>query len=336
MSAFDKTGRKRMVRRVLQAAAAIAGLLAITSASATDSIDASWAASANTFVPHDFVAGSVYKTELATMTGYLAVFPAGADDPKTPGSAFDWGHVLVVKLQGSAGSLKAISGELRKREAESEAELRARPREISAAATEAEYIEIHRALAKSAESLPPGTVPCDLGAWSEDKDPRGLNVRAEPNAQAKVLGRLPPPFKFRARNRSENTPPEGWLTEFRIIGFKDGWFLIEGAQPPGKEYENADVYPRRPPTPYSGRGWVAGNKIGAAYANGDTRMGGLFQAPHVDAKWTPAKTKLGGELGPDGGPNRILACSGTWALVESSGVRGWWRRLCSNQVTNCS
>lgn len=39
----------------------------------------------------------------------------------------------------------------------------------------------------------------------------------------------------------------------------------------------------------------------------------------------------------DGGPKRSLACSGLWGLVESEdGVRGWWRALCSNQVTNCS
>ena len=66
-------------------------------------------------------------------------------------------------------------------------------------------------------------------------------------------------------------------------------------------------------------------------------MGGLFQAPHIDAKWTPALNEYGGEIGADGGPKRILACSGLWALVEShNGVRGWWRRLCSSQVTNCS
>jgi hypothetical protein len=42
-------------------------------------------------------------------------------------------------------------------------------------------------------------------------------------------------------------------------------------------------------------------------------------------------------LDTDGGPKRIFACSGHWGLVESQdGVRGWWRRLCSNQVTNCS
>ena len=57
----------------------------------------------------------------------------------------------------------------------------------------------------------------------------------------------------------------------------------------------------------------------------------------VDAKWTPAQRKLGGPLDTDGGPKRLFACSGYWGLVESQdGVRGWWRSLCSNQVTNCS
>ena len=51
----------------------------------------------------------------------------------------------------------------------------------------------------------------------------------------------------------------------------------------------------------------------------------------------PAQRELGGALDTDGGPRRILACSGLWGLVEShDGVRGWWRALCSNQVTNCS
>ena len=181
-----------------------------------------------------------------------------------------------------------------------------------------------------------GTEPCSLGAWSDDRDPKGLNVRAEPSAKARVLGTLPPPYRLKMGG-SENTPEGGWLTEFRIIGFKDGWFLIEGATPPGKEYEDEKKYPRNAPKPYSGRGWVAASKVGANYANGATRMGGLFQAPFVDAQWTPAQRKLGGTLDTDGGPKRIFACSGHWGLVEShDGVRGWWRRLCSNQVTNCS
>ena len=161
-------------------------------------------------------------------------------------------------------------------------------------------------------------------------------MRAEPSATSRVLGTLPPPYRLRMGGR-ENTPTGGWLTDFRIIGFKDGWFLIEGAKPPGQDYEDETQYPKNAPKPYAGRGWVAANKVGANYANGGTRMGGLFQAPHADAKWTPAQRKLGGTLDTDGGPKRVLACSGHWGLVESEdGVRGWWRALCSNQVTNCS
>src|SRR5262249_15095440 len=152
------------------------------------------------------------------------------------------------------------------------------------------------------------------------------NVRAAPSAQAKILGTLPPPYKFKAKGN--NVPEGGWLTEFTIIGYRDGWFLIEGAEPPGQDYEDARVYPKNHPRPYSGRGWVARNKVGANFANGQTRTGGLFQAPNTDARWTPVD-----RIDADGSPDRILACSGVWALVEKNGVRGWWRHLCSNQVT---
>lgn len=175
-------------------------------------------------------------------------------------------------------------------------------------------------------------MPCELRGWSEDRDPNGLNVRAEPSVKAKILGTLPPPYNF----KKSSAPDGGWQTEFAIIGFKEGWFLIEGAKPPGQDYED-DNYRRNHPKPYAGRGWVAANKVGAQFANGDTRTGGLYQAPHTDAKWTAALNESGGEISVDGGPKRIFACSGFRALVEShNGVRGWWRRLCSNQVTNCS
>jgi hypothetical protein len=175
---------------------------------------------------------------------------------------------------------------------------------------------------------------CNFGAWSVDQDPKGLNVRAEPSAQAHILGTLPPPYRFKAKGN--NVPEGGWRTEFLVIGFKDGWFLIQGAKPPGQEYEDARLYPKDHPRPYAGRGWVAGNKIGANFANGATRMGGLFQAPDADAQWRRVTDRNGNEIGADASPDRILACSGLWALVEKNGTRGWWRHLCSNQVTNCS
>jgi hypothetical protein len=280
-----------------------------------------WRESALAMVPSGYVAGEAYRTDEAGQTGYLAVYAANASDPKSPASVFAPRQALVVKLAKNDGGLRALSSELKPRAADGDDE---------------DLTKLNAELTQKRADLPDGTEPCDLGAWSEDRDLNGLNVRSEPSVKARVLGTLPPPYRLKMGG-SENTPEGGWLTEFRIIGFKDGWFLIEGATPPGKAYEDEKKYPRNAPKPYAGRGWVAANKTGASYANGGTRMGGLFQAPFTDAKWTQAARKLGGPLDTDGGPKRILACSGYWGLVESEdGVRGWWRGLCSNQVTNCS
>lgn len=309
------------------AVAALIPLIHAANAQRTDEPEPVWRASALALVPAGYVAGEAYRTDEAAMTGVLAVYPADADDPKSPASVFASRQVLVVRLGKGDGGLHALSAGLQRRD---EVMRGGDPDEDD------DFAKVHAELAAKRAALPHGTEPCDLGAWSEDRDPNGLNVRAEPSVKGRVLGTLPPPYRLKMGG-SENTPEGGWLTEFRIIGFKDGWFLIEGAKPPGKDYEDEKKYPRNAPKPYAGRGWVAANKVGASYANGNTRMGGLFQAPFVDARWTTAQRQLGGALDTDGGPKRLLACSGYWGLVEShDGKRGWWRSLCSNQVTNCS
>lgn len=304
------------MRALLLIAAAI--LSVATQAARADDTEPAWRASALALVPAGYVAGLAYRTDGST--GYLAIYPAPSNDPKTPASVYAARQALVVTLTPDA--TRAVSAEIKPRNDPDDGD--------------SDFAKLHAELAGKRPSLPDGTEPCSLGAWSIDKDPNGLNVRAEPSVKARVLGTLPPPYRLKLGG-AENTPDGGWLTEFRIIGFKDGWFLIEGARPPGKDYEDEKRYPRNAPKPYAGRGWVASNKVGAAYANGGTRAGGLFQAPFVDAKWMPAQRELGGALDTDGGPKRLLACSGYWGLVEShDGVRGWWRALCSNQVTNCS
>jgi hypothetical protein len=322
-----------MHKTIIVTIAALASLAGAAMAQ-TPAPEPAWRNSALALVPPSHVAGEAYRTDEAAMTGYLAVYPANANDPKSPASVFAPRQVLVVKLTKEDGALRAASAELQPRTDPTRGNRDTTMTDPNG--EEREYDRLDAELAASRAKLPAGTEPCSLGAWSEDRDPKGLNVRAEPSTKARVLGTLPPPYRLKMGG-AENTPEGGWLTEFRIIGFKDGWFLIEGARPPGKEYEDENRYPRNAPKPYSGRGWVAANKVGASYANGGTRMGGLFQAPFVDAQWTPAERKLGGTLDTDGGPKRILACSGHWGLVEShDGVRGWWRALCSNQVTNCS
>ena len=62
----------------------------------------SWVDSALKFVPGGFVAGYVIRAD--ETTGILPIFPANADAPKTPGSAFDRGH------PGGAASPQRRSG----------------------------------------------------------------------------------------------------------------------------------------------------------------------------------------------------------------------------------
>jgi len=313
--------------------AALLVLASVTAASAqpepTRAPQPAWVASALKFVPPGKVAGHAIRTDAAALTGILPVFPANADDPKSPGSSFDIAEVLVVTLQRSGDFFEAVSATVRLRQADDVGPLQSTAdRDLMQ-----QFEDWNAKLAANAAKLPAGTVPCELGAYSIDRG--ALNVRAEPSVKARVLGTLPPRYKF--RSKSEAAPPEGYTTEFKIIGFKDGWFLIEGAEPPGKKYEHQPSdYPKTAPKPYPGRGWVAANKVGANFANGATRMGGLFQAPNADAAWSRVVDRHGNEIGPDSSPDRILACSGLWALVEKSGQRGWWRHLCSNQVTNCS
>jgi hypothetical protein len=305
-----------------------------TAASAQPAREAepAWRTSALALVPAGYVAGEAYRTDASDKTGYLAVYPANANDPKTPGSVFAARQVLAVTLSPDAA--RAVSAELKPRSHPTRGNRDTTQTDPDG--VEREHAAMQDALAAGRASLPPETEPCALRAWSADPDPKGLNVRGGPSAKSPVVGPLPPPYRLKTGG-SENTPDGGWLTEFSIIGFKDGWFLIEGATPPGKQYEDEKKYPRNASKPYAGRGWVASNKVGANFANGATRYGGLFQAPHADAAWTPAKNRDGFPLDGEFGPKRIFACSGVWALVESfDGVRGWWRHLCNNQVTNCS
>src|SRR3954452_1710767 len=73
-----------------------------------------WVEGALKFVPEGFVAGYVIHTD--GTTGILPIFPANADDPKTPGSAFDRGQALVVQLRRSSQAVEVVSASVRPRE----------------------------------------------------------------------------------------------------------------------------------------------------------------------------------------------------------------------------
>jgi hypothetical protein len=298
-----------------------------------------WLPEAARFLPDGYVLGQVIAASPDGSEATIAVFPAGANDPSSPGSAFDPGQALDVLLQGDGRAVIPIAGALHDREPVT-------PSEDPTDRSEAGYAYLHREIWTHGQwYYPTGTEACDLRGWSIDENPAGLSVYLKPTVDSRLLGTLPPRYSF--PGASEAGPEEGFFTEFDIIGYRDGWFMIEHAEPPGRAYADPDTYPDDHPEPFAGRGWIPADRVGAQYANGGMPVraldengaptGGLYQAPSIDAAWTPARNEYGDPISADGGPKRILACSGLWALVEShDGVVGWWRRLCSNQVTNCS
>ena len=183
--------------------------------------------------------------------------------------------------------------------------------------------------------LPSGITECNFSAFSRDHDPAGLNVRAEPDGNARILGRLP-------LGRLEPNDPYSTFGA-DVIGYKKGWFLIEHG------FE-AVWTPQRPKEPvYSGRGWVAANLMTAQLLREKLKLAPNGASPDVlnlrDVK---------GEGPADCcfvTPRRILGCSGDWVHVEvglrpgekaltktdapAGAVRGWANGTCASQTTPC-
>ncbi len=163
---------------------------------------------------------------------------------------------------------------------------------------------------------------CAFQAWS--KDPGRLNVRAAPRADGAVITRLPPPV----RAGSESFSPE-----MKIIGAKNGWLLIDGA-------EITDYGVGKPGPAFVGRGWVSGAMVDVTPQDERVRT-----APDVAAKVVDEPRQDAAKGTEFLKLRRIWSCEGRWAEVEGDFVfeagtpgrhaRGWVTELCGNQVTTC-
>ncbi len=282
-------------------------------------IDAhAWVAGIGTAAGPGWVPGPVRRVSFSQMRGFVSIFRTGADDPARPGSAFDAGRAIEVKL--------ALEGDLLVSQGAEVVE----PHMVQDVEHWTGFVELQEEARQTRRRLPPRTEPCDIAGWSADSDPAGMNVRAAPNATARIVGRIPPPWK--APDSSGDTS-DTYRAEFRIVGFRDGWFLIRDITAPGVAY--GERYPRSRPQPYRGQGWVSARLVGAALANGGLVPGQLHQAPSEHAA-TRAAMRQGEPVSTGDIVERLHACSGNWGLVEIEGVRSWWNGICSNQVTNCS
>lgn len=279
-----------------------------------------WGESARAAAGPGWTVGQVRKVDLAQMVGFMSLFRTGSDDPATPGTLREArGRVIRATLAFDGDRLVATEAAVVDHGAMQDVE-----ETVELADREEEMSRLRR-------RLPQGTEPCALSAWSVDTDPAGLNVRAQPSARSRVVGRVPPPWTSPGR---DGDPGETYRSEFEIAGYRDGWFLIRSIKAPGIEY--GERYPRSRPQPYRGQGWVSARMVGAALANGGLPSGRLYQAPNRHSAAREVARADGEAISTGDVVQRLHACSDRWGLIEIEGARGWWNGLCSNQVTNCS
>ncbi len=162
---------------------------------------------------------------------------------------------------------------------------------------------------------------CNFSAWSNDPDPAGLNIRAAPRADAEIIGRVPAP-KAQGGN--------SYAAEFRIIGSRNGWFLISRVKFADYGSGKGDR------VLFNGPGWVFADKVRFVINRAEVRGTPAENAGVLARLRTPD-----GASGPDSATiDHVFGCSGAFAdaAVHMEGqrqVRGWVTGICSNQVTPC-
>lgn len=157
--------------------------------------------------------------------------------------------------------------------------------------------------------LQPGP-QCAAAGHSIDQDPAGLNVRAGPSLQARVLGRLYSVLDPEALHHGSN---ERSGPIFAIREVRGGWVRIVDA---AAESEGGDGEIRRN---YTGPGWVSVNMVEPTIVSMQTGDPGTrgYAGPDFSAAVTD----------PDGLTNvermhrfrqhpRLVACRGAWVQID--------------------
>ncbi|MEO7253285.1 MAG: SH3 domain-containing protein [Casimicrobium sp.] len=197
------------------------------------------------------------------------------------------------------------------------------------------------AMAHAGGSAPDLPTTCAFGAFVNETDPAGLNVRQSPSATAKILGTLP-------ANYEDPDSPMVVRVELSVLASQNGWFLIDGAS-------DNTMLTEKPARPmYAGKGWVSGKKLAIKTQASKARL-----APNGAAA---TAFLVGNVLDGDSlsKPAQLIACTGKWVQIEYSlseipkgdlpeikinpaakngaqkgRVRGWVNRICATQETSC-
>jgi hypothetical protein len=169
-----------------------------------------------------------------------------------------------------------------------------------------------------AQPGPPQDGICRFSGWSSDPDPRGLNVRAGPSAEARILGTLPPP------ERGEDVEVDFGAT-FDVVESRDGWFRIQNARRWSQQGSGPSTLPS---------GWISGRYL-------------AFQlmTDKAFAEPDPGSPVVATSYVEDGGLSQFAyrhpsACRGEWVRLLVTGRNGrereaWVRGVCGIQETTC-
>lgn len=185
---------------------------------------------------------------------------------------------------------------------------------------------------------------CTFGAFVQEDDPGGLNVRAAPSAGARIVGTLPPSFS------TADNPGFKVRIEVDVLGQDNGWFHVAHAR------DNEQLTGQAARKVFAGEGWVSGRKL--------TLKSQATQGRAAPDAGSATVLALGDGDSLDGdaivGASHLLGCQGGWALVEldtaklPDDVRGslkrspggpagstaehpraWVDRVCGVQETTC-
>jgi hypothetical protein len=151
---------------------------------------------------------------------------------------------------------------------------------------------------------------CDVILNVDDPDPKGLNVRAEPNAKTGVVAVL---------------KPIGDWTQVHVVGQRGNWLRIDHAEAIDDSAEDGVR------EAFKGSGWVYTNKLG---------LSELYAGDGTVIRDKPARD--GAELlrldTPDLEPKstKVLGCEASFIKIEFDGKIGWTDSWCTNERTTCS
>lgn len=149
---------------------------------------------------------------------------------------------------------------------------------------------------------------CTHEAWILNKDPKGLNVRAEPGLKGKIVGNL----KYDGGDDNE-------IVTVTIVGYRNGWIEISGASTVGGDEL------------YRGRGWVSARYVMVYTESRDSRIKKIpvFAGPSESSR------RIG--TVPDEEPVRVAGTSCFGLKIVHKDKTGWISRedFCGNPVTTC-